>query len=362
MRPRSKRKAAIQATRQVQQVLWPTPEAQFTFSMPRSPSKEASITEAHPSLWDADIHKDIHIYNFLGVSYYSNDAPELGTPGPVEDRLTGWIPHGQDDCTDYKPLPLGHVVPRALVKEWKLVVKALAASPPPHSPSSQDNDLPTDLQPPFTQAVPEVKIGFPSRRNKAYVAVPRAPSWVKLSKRSKPAEVEEDSPAEFEEASPSDDEYQAKRARIRKGKAREVDPAEGEGENKEVQAAKEVVKDGNGDDNAAPINVDDQDDTFDENLDEKFEKARAPGGRPTEAFKADCAAGGAAIARIMRKIKETHGTTEQQVFAGTGFYPRSGEVRGTSVWNAFLSCFRLCQPPEKGKHGKFSIYWLQYHG
>ncbi|KAF8869600.1 hypothetical protein CPB84DRAFT_1856154 [Gymnopilus junonius] len=153
----STHQAIQQASRSLPHEDWAAKKFDFSFQVP-SVTRECTVTpNAHESLWDIDIHQPSHIYRLLGINYYSNQAPECGTPGPVEERLICWIPFGQDDTEDFLPLPHGHVIPCALVKKYKLVAKALATSPSPKPPASLPPhaiDCSDDMQPPFTQPQP----------------------------------------------------------------------------------------------------------------------------------------------------------------------------------------------------------------
>ncbi|PPQ97502.1 hypothetical protein CVT26_002790 [Gymnopilus dilepis] len=236
---RQRRRSTRQATRQAQggappKAKWVESNFNFSFPLVSPPPERTPTPEAHPSLWEADVHRAIYIYRLLDVSYYSNDGPEPGTPGPVEDRLTGWIPAGQKDVEDYLSLPHGYVVPRSLVERYKLVATAIAASPPPESQAvvsasaaNYDDQYPPftqqcasspppitsydepgppftqrpvpstslssldDQTPPSTQALPiGDKIGPPKhRKNRAYVSVPPRPSWAPLPTRTKHSKV-----------------------------------------------------------------------------------------------------------------------------------------------------------------------------
>ena len=66
-------------------------------------------------------------------------------------------------------------------------------------------------------------------------------------------------------------------------------------------------------------------------------------------FKKAGAEGGVDIQAVFRRIQRTFGCSPKQAFVVTGFYSKLKKTCGLTLWNLFLSCFKLSNPAPKGK-------------
>ncbi|KAF8868982.1 hypothetical protein CPB84DRAFT_1856884 [Gymnopilus junonius] len=353
----------------------------------RVPSSPPSPRPRPYKVAEQSSHKDFFVYRFLDAAYSSYEAPEIGTPGPVEEIASVSFP-GKDD--QFYLIPDGHIVPEGLVAQFDLDdiarqhlqeiqermpseddragqaasdLSFLHLSPPPPAqcprPHAESPETYLEVGSPEFQATQPSKANVTkSGHSRSQAAEPKAKvitndRSIKFKGRYMVSDSEE------ENIVPDDDQDQDFVPESEK-QARQVD-ARARGYNR--RDSSDPIEDADREPHQVRTDANVVEEMEQEEVEARDEGAVAAevvddivipeawkkGGQPTKAFIRDSVAVGEAFDKMVSDIMTTHGVSAKLAYSAIGYHPRTIETRDGSSWNAHQRVYKIKQPKVEGE-------------